>query len=663
MEDSYTIENNTSNEYLNSPITYTEITYSIKQLQNGKSPSQQDNILNEYIKASQDIVTPLYCKLFNQVLDTGHMPQNWLEGSIIPIYKNKGDRTDTCNYRPITILSCLGKLFTAVLNRRLSKFLETNNILEENQAGFRQGYSCSDHIFTLHALIEILKKRKKKLFCAFVDFSQAFDKVWRNGLWHKLIQTSINGKFFNVINNMYNNIKSSVFVNGASSSTFMSEIGVRQGENLSPILFSLFLNDLQTYLNVNGATCVELTNPEDLSPWLKLLVLLYADDTIIISDKAEDLQNSLNLFNNYCTDWHLKVNTNKTKVVIFGARQLRNFSFNIGNQPLEITNRYHYLGVTFSSNGSFLAARKHIVEQATKALHLLFTRSSNAGLPLDLTIKLFDHTVMPILTYGSEIFGYENIEMLEKVHNDFLRKITKARKSTPISFLHGELGRYPISVVIQSRMISYWARILSGKEQKIARLVYQYMLNQPNGDYKWPNKIKDILCSVGRPDIWENQTTINLNKIHLIIKQILIDQSKQKWQSTLQQSNKGKIYSSFKTMVDFEPYLKQLDRHDSINLFKYRTANHFLPVETGRYDGTPFQDRTCPLCDTGDVGSEKHFLITCTFFSEERKHFLHPETPSLPHYMTIKYLLSDAPTNLLKNVSKFVNAIMSKFKR
>jgi hypothetical protein len=173
---------------------------------------------------------PLYCKLFNSILDTGFIPSSWLEGTIIPLFKNKDDPKCPTSYRPITILSCLDKLFTAVLKQRLTTYLEENNILDENQAGFRKGYSGSDHIFTLHSLIEILKKRKLKLYCIFVDFSQAFDKVWRVGLWHKLLNSSVNGKFFTVINNMYKNIKSCISHNGSFSPTFISEIGVRQGE-------------------------------------------------------------------------------------------------------------------------------------------------------------------------------------------------------------------------------------------------------------------------------------------------------------------------------------------------------------------------------------------------------------------------------------------------
>ena len=126
---------------------------------------------------------PIYASLFNLILDTGHIPDQWLEGKIQTIYKNKGHSLDPNNYHPITLLSCLGKLFTAILKDQLSNFLEKNDLLKENQAGFRKHYSTVDHIFSLYSLIEILKNEKKKLFCCFVDFSKTFDLVWHIGLW------------------------------------------------------------------------------------------------------------------------------------------------------------------------------------------------------------------------------------------------------------------------------------------------------------------------------------------------------------------------------------------------------------------------------------------------------------------------------------------------
>ena len=121
----------------------------------------------------------IYVKLFNMILDTGHMPNSWLEGTIYAIYKNKGDRSDPYNYRPITLLSCFGKLFTSILNERLNKFLESNEILNENQAGFRKNHSCLDHIFVLQSLIETLCKNKKKLFSLYrflSGFRQSVEK-------------------------------------------------------------------------------------------------------------------------------------------------------------------------------------------------------------------------------------------------------------------------------------------------------------------------------------------------------------------------------------------------------------------------------------------------------------------------------------------------------
>ena len=186
-----------NNEILNSPISESEILKCIKSLKNIKACAN-DEIINEYIKSTSHIMLPLYT-FFNLIFETGYLPEAWLEGIIMPIYKKKGNPLQPENYRPITILGCFGKLFTAVLNQRLNNFLNEHHILEENQAGFRAGYSTYDHIFALHAIIEILKAKKLKLFCSFVDFSKAFDSVWRVGLWSKLLKNDVNGKFFRIV--------------------------------------------------------------------------------------------------------------------------------------------------------------------------------------------------------------------------------------------------------------------------------------------------------------------------------------------------------------------------------------------------------------------------------------------------------------------------------
>ena len=139
--------------------------------------------------------------MFNVVLDTGIIPETWTTGISIPVYKNKGCQTDPDNSRAITLISCLGKLFTSIVNTRLNLFANEVTLIHENQTGFRKGYSTIDNIFVLHVLIELYFSFGKKLFCTFIDFRKAFDTVSRSGLWKKLQFSNIKGKCFKVIFN------------------------------------------------------------------------------------------------------------------------------------------------------------------------------------------------------------------------------------------------------------------------------------------------------------------------------------------------------------------------------------------------------------------------------------------------------------------------------
>ena len=149
-------------------------------------------------------------KLFNIVFNSGHVPDDWSQGIISPIYKVKGDRASPDNYRGIAILSCFGKLITAVLNNRLNKYLEDMIVLAEEQAGFRKGCGTTDHIFNLKCLIDLYLFRGRKLFCAFIDYKKAFDSVNRTYLWQKLLSNNIDGKIFKIIHSLYANAKSAV---------------------------------------------------------------------------------------------------------------------------------------------------------------------------------------------------------------------------------------------------------------------------------------------------------------------------------------------------------------------------------------------------------------------------------------------------------------------
>ena len=154
-----------------------------------------DEILNEHIKSCYNIplIKNILLKYFNMIFDTGLVPAGWSIGSIIPIYKQKGNIDDPANYRPITLLSCMGKLFTCVINNRLQLFSENHDKIIHCQAGFRKRFSTADHIYALHTLIDLVQNKGKKLFCCFVDLKRAFDTVWKEGLFYKLKLFDING--------------------------------------------------------------------------------------------------------------------------------------------------------------------------------------------------------------------------------------------------------------------------------------------------------------------------------------------------------------------------------------------------------------------------------------------------------------------------------------
>jgi hypothetical protein len=260
-------------------------------LKNSKTPGL-DDIVNEYLKTTVTKCLPYYAKLLNLIFDSGESPDSWTLGIIKTIYINKGDPNDPDNYRAITLVSSLGKLFTSILNSRLNNCSDETDLVTKSQAGFRAWYSTQDNIFILYSLITLYLSKKKKLFCCFIDFKKAFDTTWRAGLWQKLINSNIHGKMFEIVFSFYD-IKSCVKSGHTFSDFFTSDIGVRQGENLSPFLFVIYLNDVEEFLTEHCKTGLDTLNSlsfDNLNVYMKLFLLLYADDTVIFAESQQELQ-------------------------------------------------------------------------------------------------------------------------------------------------------------------------------------------------------------------------------------------------------------------------------------------------------------------------------------------------------------------------------------
>ena len=375
------VDTSTFPEYnvINQPFTMPEITAEIKLLKNNKACGV-DNVINEFFKYCNNDCLELIVDFFNIVLNTGYVPAEWCLGIICPLYKNKGSVDDPDHYRGITLLSCTCKLFNACLNTRLSKYVD-EDILGKEQAGFRKGYSTIDHVFVLHLVIDLYQSVRKRVFCAFIDYQKAFDSVDRSLLWQKLLSYNINGKLLTVIRQMYNRAKSCIKKDNMISEYFLCNIGVRQGDTLSPLLFTLFINDFNQYISTayRGLnivqSCYPSLNDEDIV-LLKLFVLLYADDTIILAENEKELQLALDKVHQYCTMYKLSVNIAKSKIIVFSRGKVRRFSsFKYGFDVIEVVSDYLYLGITMNYNNKFDKAMKKQLDQGRKAQFSLLVKA------------------------------------------------------------------------------------------------------------------------------------------------------------------------------------------------------------------------------------------------------------------------------------------------
>ena len=288
---------------LNMPILDSEVIWAVKELKCGKSCGE-DLVLNEFFIHGKDHLVEFITPLFNFIFDSGHFPDQWSNGLLVPLHKF-GNYSSPNNFRGITLLSMLGKLFTRVINNRLDKWAEAYGVYIEAQFGFRSGRGTVDCIYVLHMLIEKFLQSGKRLYSFFIDYSKAFDYVVHENLWYKLLQCGLKGKILNIIMSMYRCVRSKVYSNGQVSESFACKLGVRQGECLSPFLFAVYVNDLEYNMRNTGAG-VTVND-------MKIFLLLYADDAVIFSEISTGLQSGVNELQKYCERWKLTLNTTKSR--------------------------------------------------------------------------------------------------------------------------------------------------------------------------------------------------------------------------------------------------------------------------------------------------------------------------------------------------------------
>ena len=336
------------------------------------------------------------------------------------------------NYRGISLISCIAKIYSSILNSRLTSYLEDHDILVDEQNGFRRSRSCEDHVFVLSSIIDIRKHEGKSTFTAFIDMSKAFDCINRNMLYFKLLKNKINGNFYKAITALYKETESCVQINNFTTTWFRTLQGVRQGDNLSPTLFNIYLNDLAKELK-DLELGVSIGDTQ-------VCILLYADDIVLISEDEQKLQKMLDHVGNWCNKWQMKVNTEKTNIVHFRNKRkpVTKFEFKINNCKINIADSYRYLGVIFDEYLTFELCARTLAESGGRALSSIiskFKQFKNVG--YHTFTKLYDTGVNSIISYGASIWGYGNDKFGQLVQNRAMRYFLGVHKNAPTHAVQG----------------------------------------------------------------------------------------------------------------------------------------------------------------------------------------------------------------------------------
>jgi hypothetical protein len=556
-----------------------------------------------------------------------------------------------------------------VLNNRLIKFCDEHGVIDERQASHRKNSRTSDNAFIIRSLFEkYCTRQNKKLYACFVDFRKAFDSIWHDALFLKLLRCEISGPFYKVIKDMYQKVTASVKSQSGNSLSGIFPInkGVKQGDVLSPLLFNIFINDI-----------IPLLQEPDCQPpsLIEQLVgcLLYADDLVIISTSPEGLQRSLDKLHSYCTKWKLELNLTKSKVMSFSKhKNTPKEKFTFAGEELEKVEKYTYLGFEIASNGAFKIAEKAIADKAARAMFKLKSLLRHSQLDPSISLKMFDQLIKPICMYGSELWGPDCIKMsandnkkfftsieklcCEKLNMSFCKFTLGVHRKSQNSAVRGELGRTPIGIDVVANMLKYKKHLESKSPQSV---LGEALINCTKNESKTLNwalgckRVENYIqnASIGKIDLSNRKSVI----------QCLNVQYTNMWSDKIHSEPKMRTYILFKNAFHFEDYLLLHNEKHRIATTRLRISAHNLAIERGRYTSppTPAANRICKHCNGHKVEDEYHFVMKCTKYEIQRNELFQKIAREVPLFDQLKdedkftYMLSSG-IEILKLVAAFI---------
>ena len=515
------------------------------------------------------------CFLFNIIFIAGY-PLEWASAKLIMLFK-KGLHMDCNNYRGISVINAISKIYDYVLNNRLILWYTACR----EQAGAQSGRGCIEHIVTLRLLFNIFVRKKLKLFVVFVDFSKAYDLVPRSRLFNILIELGCGVTMLGALISMYSNTS-----NFLGSTVIASTIGVRQGSPTSCYLFIIFVDVLILLMK---SRCSQ----EPILGWLHCLMLM--DDTIILATSREKMMEKLQLLDKYCMENGMRVNAAKTKFMVINGRPLDKVPFVLSNFVVRVCSEYVYLGSVFTADGRTDSSLKAHLESKNKELNkLLIFFATNYDAPFEVKKKVLEACFMSCILYGCEAWLNVPLKMVEAMYMKAVKALLGVRITTPNDLCLIEAGLRPLSGMVKNRQKKFFAKMLEERSDMTDDpLMHVLGITQEMNKVMW-KYIRGITDVEDEFDFVENE----LAKAKDTVRNKPVSASKfQTYQALNPTLDVHPLYTTSKPTIP--DYLR-------ISFTRYRLSSHRLRVEIGRWSRTLHDERVCS-CGTG-VQDEIHIF-------------------------------------------------------
>ena len=522
----------------------------------------------------------LITSLFNLILSSASYPISWSRAKLFMLFK-RGNRKDPNNYRGISVINSIAKLFDMVLCNRLELWFKPYR----EQAGAQRGRGCIEHIVSLRLLTDYAKKKKKKLFITFVDFSKAYDLVPRHMLFSVLKRLGCGAVMLGAISAMYSITQSII-----GTAIITTVIGVRQGSPTSCLLFILYVNDLIKLLK---DTC----EPDGFLSWLHLLMLM--DDTVLLATSRVNIIKKVNLLIKFCDKYGMVINESKTKLMVINGSCIDKESIAIHSLVIKHCHIYTYLGSPFTSDGSISSAIKvHAQEKMAHFHKFISFIEKNNDLPFIIKKRVFDACLTSAILYGCESWFNGDLKPVIKIFNWALKHMLGVRRTTCNDVCYVEAGYVPINAIVKSKQRKFFVNmhrdrigIIDDPFGFIIDLVLKSRYNTEKYLYK-------LIHDVGINDC---QQEVNLIKNNI----------------ARSESSRRKIYNNVMNvnLVVHDIYTKRhnIFENHRIAFTRFRVSSHSLVVETGRWNRRgrgrlPMEERLCPC---GEIQTEVHVVNNC----------------------------------------------------